>query len=376
MKGAGLVAFLGPTLPAAEARAIAPSTVLGPARQGDVWRALALRPRAIALVDGLFESEPSVWHREILDALSAGVAVFGGGSMGALRAAELSRFGMVGVGEIFRAYRDGRLADDGEVALLHAGPEHAFRPFTVPLVNVRHAASVARSRGAVTRGEARAIVEAAERIFYMDRTWEAVLEAALPSLGDRALSRWKAFAAGGLPDLKAEDARATLAAARDFLRKSPRTPFRAPLREASSLVRRRKLLSEPRLRTLLALSAPRKGALAEAGLRRSLLAGLARSLGLAPSGRELSRAAAEWLRGGGARPGGKDRRLRELGLDYVDALRLVEDVALERILLENAPRIVPDGPSPLEGLAAEARRLGVRSSRRRRGRAATRGRLG
>ena len=107
-----------------------------PARQGDVWRALRLRPRAIALIDGVFEAQPSVWHREILDALDAGVPVLGGASMGALRAAELCGLGMKGAGRIFRWYRDGIVIDDAEVALLHAGAEHAWRALTVPQVNV------------------------------------------------------------------------------------------------------------------------------------------------------------------------------------------------------------------------------------------------
>src|SRR5512138_3315372 len=110
-----VVAFLGPSLSADEARAIAPCRVLPPAREGDVLAILPERPLAIALVDGLFDTTPSVWHRELVAALDAGVAVFGGGSMGALRAAELERLGVVGVGAIFRAYRDGALVDDGEV---------------------------------------------------------------------------------------------------------------------------------------------------------------------------------------------------------------------------------------------------------------------
>ena len=86
-----IVAFLGPSLPAREAKGF---HLLPPARQGDIWRALGLRPRAIALIDGLFEAQPSVWHREILDALDAGIPVVGGASMGALRAVELEAFGM------------------------------------------------------------------------------------------------------------------------------------------------------------------------------------------------------------------------------------------------------------------------------------------
>ena len=108
----GLVAFLGPSLPADEARRIAPgAALLPPAGQGDVWPALERRPRAIALVDGVFEGRPSVWHHELLDALDAGVAVFGGASMGALRAAELAGHGMVGVGEIHRAYATGEAGE-------------------------------------------------------------------------------------------------------------------------------------------------------------------------------------------------------------------------------------------------------------------------
>lgn len=61
-----LVVFLGPSLPEAEAKRLAPCTVLPPARQGDVWRAQRLRPRAIALVDGVLEAQPSVWHHACL----------------------------------------------------------------------------------------------------------------------------------------------------------------------------------------------------------------------------------------------------------------------------------------------------------------------
>ena len=43
-------------------------------------------------------------------------------SLGALRAAELDRFGMEGVGEIYAHYRDGRLTSDAEVALMHLSP--------------------------------------------------------------------------------------------------------------------------------------------------------------------------------------------------------------------------------------------------------------
>ncbi len=186
-----------------------------------MWRALALRPRAIALVDGLFEQVPSVWHRELLDALGAGVRVLGGASMGALRAAELAPFGMTGVGTIARWVAEGRVDDDA-VALLHAGPEHGWAPFTVPLVNVLHAAARARAAGVLSAREARALEAAALRLFYQDRTWPALLSALGRRWTAAARARWAAWAAGGLPDLKAEDARATIRAAARAERRAAR----------------------------------------------------------------------------------------------------------------------------------------------------------
>ena len=112
MDGPDIVVFLGPSLPVDDARRILPARYLGPARCGDVLRARRLSPRAIALVDGLFASTPATWHKEILLALDDGIAVFGASSMGALRAAELAPFGMIGVGAIFEAYRDGVYTDD------------------------------------------------------------------------------------------------------------------------------------------------------------------------------------------------------------------------------------------------------------------------
>jgi hypothetical protein len=336
-----LVAFLGPSLPRAEARC----TVLPPARQGDIWRALVRhRPDAIAFVDGVFESEPSVWHHEILDAIDAGVAVYGGASMGALRAAELHARGMIGIGRIFEWYRQGRITDDSEVALLHAGAEHAFRPLTVPLVNVRWAAECAQRAKVLRPAQARAMVAAAARIFYQDRTWPRVLEALAPEVR----ARWKAFE---VPDLKADDARETLrAAARSRARwaASPRRP--AP----SSLVRRTRLdpAKIARLRRR-----PDARELSDAGLRRALLAGWARECGLEPQPGEVR--AAELSLRKGLRARTRAALCNRTGLTESELLRTCEELALERLALDHAQRMIADGPGFDEGLAAEARLRGL-----------------
>lgn len=378
MRRASLVVFLGPSLAAREARRIARCTVLPPARQGDVWRALALRPSAIALVDGVFESTPSVWHHELLDALDAGVAVFGGASMGALRAAELASSGMVGVGRVFGWYRDGVIRGDDEVALFHAGAELDHRPLTLPLVNVRHAAELATRAGAITQRDARALVSAAARIFYQERTWPAVLAAARPRLGPGADSRLRRLFPKHAPDLKAEDARATIAAAAAFVRGAARAldgrlrsgPPRAPSprRRPSSLVRRRKLLENhsvaagrlvPSAAVLDRLrdssDAP---ALRELGLRHALLAAFARALGIVSTEADREAAARTFFAERGVGRSRREAFLAANGLDGADAARLFDDLALQRLLFDVATTAVPDGPSRDEGLALGARLTG------------------
>ena len=72
--GRPLVAFLGPSLPADVARAIAPDVeLLPPVCRGDLAAAVErLRPRAVLIVDGEFADALAVRPKEILHALRAG----------------------------------------------------------------------------------------------------------------------------------------------------------------------------------------------------------------------------------------------------------------------------------------------------------------
>jgi hypothetical protein len=66
--------------------------------------------------------------------------------MGTIRAAELAPFGMIGIGKIFEAYRDGTYTDDDEVTLLHGPAAYGYVAMSEAMVNVR--ATVARAIGA------------------------------------------------------------------------------------------------------------------------------------------------------------------------------------------------------------------------------------
>jgi hypothetical protein len=157
-----------------------------PARQGDLHQAVLDGATAIGLVDGVFGFVPSVWHKEILFALQAGIRVLGAASLGALRAAECAEFGMEPVGAIAMSYLDGERIDDGDVCLAHAPAEMDFMPLSDPLVDAEATIAAMRAAGAASAGEADALLTAAQYLYFGDRTAEAIADrAGLPQLAEK-----------------------------------------------------------------------------------------------------------------------------------------------------------------------------------------------
>ncbi len=167
--------FAGPTLPESEIAALVDAEVLPPAARGDIYCAARAGAQAIGVIDGYFACVAAPWHKEILYAMSEGCAVFGASSMGALRAAELASFGMMGVGQIFRAFASEDLTDDDEVALVHAPREDAYRPLSEPMVNIRATVARALLEGIVDEALADAVLRCAKAMHYAERSYRAVL---------------------------------------------------------------------------------------------------------------------------------------------------------------------------------------------------------
>jgi len=185
-----VVAFAGPSLPASDRAAFPNIDWRPPAEAGDLLRLSEDKASAVCLIDGYFDHRPAIRHKEILLLLSQGVRIFGASSIGALRAAEMHAFGMIGVGAIFAAYARGTVQGDDEVALIHAGADQDWRPFSIPLVDVRATLCRARRCGILSREEARALLKAAASIHYIDREWHSVCAAALVGADSRAFETW------------------------------------------------------------------------------------------------------------------------------------------------------------------------------------------
>ncbi|MDA0243328.1 MAG: TfuA-like protein [Chloroflexi bacterium] len=167
--------FLGPTLDLPTAQAILPADYRPPAALGDVLHALSANPSAILLVDGLFERQPAVWHKELLWAMHHGVPVWGASSMGALRAAELAPLGMVGIGWVYEQFASGALEADDEVAVRHLPAELGYRATTEALVNIRATLAHAQAQGVIGSQTAETLLGRARALHYSQRTYERLL---------------------------------------------------------------------------------------------------------------------------------------------------------------------------------------------------------
>ncbi|MGW4034072.1 TfuA-like protein [Streptomyces sp. NPDC004838] len=302
-----VVVFLGPSLPLEEAQALLPEAVfLPPARQADVATALTLHdPDVIALVDGEFHQARSVWHKEILVALERGTRVYGSSSMGALRAAELAPFGMLGRGEVFTLYASGELLDDDEVALTYAYEDGLYHRLSEPMVNIRATVRAALTDQVITKRTARTTLEIAKGFHYRERSRPRVIKA-LRERGVEQAGRLDSYWLERPVDVKAADARAVLAEIAGSPQAGARSRDAHPLAVAptaglDTLYNREREVTFDGLRIALSdiadhvqLHHPRAGRLTGEAMNRAAALALAELLRLSPSERETDEEVARW----------------------------------------------------------------------------------
>lgn len=210
------IIYLGPSLPRTEAEKILLSGSVEfrpPVKRGDLAGAVAAAPRIICIIDGLFFENAAVGHREILSALREGIRVIGASSMGALRAAELESFGMEGIGEVYRRYRDHEIESDDEVALI-CDPETGTA-FSEALVNIRITLEKAVLDGPLLQNEAESLLQAARSLYYPERTFEQAISSSRIA-PDRQMA-FRLWLAENRVDQKEEDARLALRYVRKIL---------------------------------------------------------------------------------------------------------------------------------------------------------------
>lgn len=197
------VVFLGPSLPKSEAGRILDADLRPPVKRGDL-PALDDDVCVIGIIDGVFMGEAAVGHREIIDKLKSGVKIYGASSMGALRAAELKDFGMVGVGTIFDRYSKGEIEGDDEVALIF-NPE-TLEPLSEPLVNMRLNLENAMKNGLLGEPEAVRIISCLKALYFPKRTFKMLRDCIERNLAHEKQRNFSDIFEHGYVDHKKEDA--------------------------------------------------------------------------------------------------------------------------------------------------------------------------
>ncbi len=293
--------FTGPTLSWEAVRQFPGAMPLPPAAQGDVQLAVQThRPKALLLVDGLeFGRGAVAWHKELLYALEQGVRVYGAGALGAQYAVDLEAYGMVGLGEVFRLYRERRIEAVDDVAAAYEQHGEIFERNSISMINL-HATCVRAEAAQVANTDTlQAILAAAETIPFGQRTLSRLRQAtASRGLPEGAFDAFAAFCTEHFHDLQQEDA---LEALRNITSSTPPAPNSAAPYAFSKSVVSQMALERERLVDIdgtscriseivshAALHQPGFSAVCTHALHRSLVLLLAEEMRVVPNADEIA----------------------------------------------------------------------------------------
>ncbi|MBA2267061.1 MAG: TfuA-like protein [Thermoproteota archaeon] len=168
------VIFLGPSLSREKARKILDADYRLPAKKGDILQLILKEVDIVGLVDGYFLQDYPPTPIEVYNLVrKRNVKVFGSSSLGALRAVELGKYGMIGIGKIFRLFRDGILESDDEVAV-------TFTDYTnyksEALIDIRYNLFLAQKYKIIDNMTRRSILRISKQTYFPYRTYEDILD--------------------------------------------------------------------------------------------------------------------------------------------------------------------------------------------------------
>lgn len=163
-----IVAFLGPSYPRFLAQKVLDADYRPPAKKGDIKHAAINGAKTIILIDAylVYEYPPS--PMEVYEVISQGVKVIGTASLGALRAVELRKHGMLGSGWVYENYLNRSIDSDDEVVT--SLDSKTDKGTTLPLVRVRYAASKLIAEKKLSRVQAKNLIEYLRSIYFEKRT--------------------------------------------------------------------------------------------------------------------------------------------------------------------------------------------------------------
>ena len=167
-----IVVFLGPSYDRFLAQKLLNADYRPPAKRGDIAHAAKEGAKTIVLIDGylVYEYPPS--PMEVYKVITQGVKVIGSASLGALRAVELKKYGMIGSGWVYQRYLDLSIDSDDEVVT--SLDIQTDKGLTLPLVRIRFAVSQLISDNRISKSQGDMLVSNLQNIYFERRTKESV----------------------------------------------------------------------------------------------------------------------------------------------------------------------------------------------------------
>src|SRR3989441_13297708 len=94
-----------------------------------------------------------------------GILLAGAASLGAMRAVELEKIGMIGIGRIFQLYKSGRVDADDEVAVTFV-PEGDYTLQSEAMIDIRYNLYLSQQKGITREKAKRALTKVAKRTYF------------------------------------------------------------------------------------------------------------------------------------------------------------------------------------------------------------------
>jgi TfuA protein len=168
------VIFLGPSLSRDKARKILDADYRLPAKKGDLLKLILKEVNIVGLVDGYFLQDYPPTPIEVYNLVrKRDVKVLGSSSLGALRSVELGKYGMIGIGKIFRLFRDGILNSDDEVAVTFT---EYMNYKSEALIDIRYNLFLAQKYKIIDNITKRSILKISKQTYFPYRTYEDILD--------------------------------------------------------------------------------------------------------------------------------------------------------------------------------------------------------
>jgi hypothetical protein len=203
------VIFLGPTMDVAKAQRILEADYRPPAKKGDFLGLATVSEgnHFVGLIDGVFLHDYPPSPIEVYQLLlKKNFTLAGSSSLGALRAVELEKFGMRGIGKVFELYKKGIVFADDEVAVTYAPGDYKLQ--SEAMVDVRFNIFLARKRGIIGEFCRSLLTKQAKALYFPYRTYETIINICLkkfPSV-HKELDNFQKYVNANRTSIKERDA--------------------------------------------------------------------------------------------------------------------------------------------------------------------------